>query len=342
MKYKLKLINTPNVDQKKHKNCEKLNNITNNSTNSITNSSNNNKIKYNINLKKMQNKQKNFKNNILQYIKRLKSGKKIGENIKNSDSNIKNEKLEYIKSNKNLTISPNVKNKSHIPYRTLNCSNFHINKNKLKNLISQEKKLRIKNNSNSYSNNTSRTKTNSNYTPKNNFFHNSRVSGKNNNFVFDKNIKSNKLLIEIPKNNINKLSALFSNNNKILTISNRNHNYILNNPNLFLAETEILKSERNIMKKRSQKKDAIKNFINQIIPRSPSNSKSKRVFGRNSNRLIFNNNKPNLKSMTTQNANNKLYFSNKNINTNIYKSPKKIMINEYNFKTNARNIKYKK
>ena len=336
LKYKLKLINTPNIDQKKHKNLEKLNNITNNSTNSITSSSNNNNnnINNNINLKKIQNKPKDFKNNILQSIKSLKSAKKILENIKNPDSNIKHEKLEYIKSKKNLTISPNVKNKSHIPNRTLYCSKFHINKNKLNNLISQEKKLRIKNNSNSYSNNTSRTKANINYANINNIYH-----------IIDKKIKSNKILKEIPKKDINKIESLFSNNNKVLTISNRNsnrnHNYILNNPNLFFAETEVLKTERNIMKKRSQKKDIIKNFVNQIITTSPSNPKSKGVFGRNNNRKIFTKDKPNLK-LITENINHKLYVSNKNINTNIYESSKKLLINEYNFKKNSKNKKCNK
>ena len=254
------------------------------------------------------------------------------ENIKNPDSNIKHEKHEYIKSKKNLTISQNEKSKSHIPNKTLYCSKFHINKNKLNNLMSQEKNFRIKNNSNSISNNTSTTKTKISYANNNNFHH-----------IFDKKIKSNKILNEIPKNDINKLDALFSNNNKVLTISNknsnRNHNYILNNPNLFFAETEILKTERNIMKKRCQKKDIITNFINQvIITNSHSNSKSKGAFGRNSNRKLYLNNKPNLKPIT-QNTNKKLYFSNKNINTNLYESTKKILINEYNFKTNSKNNK---
>jgi len=333
-KYKLKLINTHDIEKEKHKNYEKLNSITNNSTNSITSSSNNNNNNYNINLKEIQNKQKDFKNNILQSIKRIKSGIKITENIKNSDSNIKHEKFEYINSKKNLTISPNGKSKSHIPNRTLYCSNFHINKNKLNNLMSQEKKIIMKNNSNSYSNSTNRTKANNNYTLSNNFYH-----------ILDKKIKSNKLLNEIPKIDKNKLDNLFNNNNKVLTISNRNsnrnNNYILNNPNLFFAETEILKTERNIMKKRGQKKDIIKNFVNQVITTSPSNSKSKGVFGRNSNRKIFINSKPNLKSLT-KNANDKIYISNKNINTNIYESPKKVLINEYKFKTNSKNNKYKK
>ena len=331
LKYKLKLIDTPNIDQKKHKNLEKLNSITNNSSNSITSSSNNNNINYNININKIQSKPKDFNNNILQSINRLKSGKKLLENIKNPDSNIKHEKHEYIKSKKNLTISQNEKSKSHIPNRTLYGSKFHINKNKINNLISQEKKLIIKNNSNLHSNNTSITKTNSNYTNNNNIYH-----------IIDKKIKSDKILKEIPKKEINKLESLFSNNNKVLTISNRNskrnHNYILNNPNLYFTEKEILKTERNIMKKRSQKKDIFKNFTNQIITTSPSNSKSKEVFWRNKNRKIFINNKPNL-NLITENANNKIYVSNKNINANLYESSKKLYINEYNFKTNSKNKK---
>ena len=48
-------------------------------------------------------------------------------------------------------------------------------------------------------------------------------------------------------------------NNKIFATTNRsinrNHNYILNNPNIFFGNTELLQSERNILKKEFKKKN---------------------------------------------------------------------------------------
>ena len=67
------------------------------------------------------------------------------------------------------------------------------------------------------------------------------------------------------------------------------YNYILNNPNLFFAETDILKNERNIMKKRNQKKDLIKTLMSPMVTFSPSNHtrKSKVIFGRNSHTKLL-------------------------------------------------------
>jgi len=344
MKYKLKTVNNTNNDnQAKNKNYEKLNSISINSTNN-TNSSNNNIINSNINLNRMKNNQNiNFKN-------KLKSNKKIRNSLTITNSNLKNkEKINFINSNKNLTIPTHKHSKSHIPNKTLYGLNFHSNNNNIfNNLMNQEKKLRINNNSKSLSNNTSRLNTvantstrqyNNNYILNSNFPHNSKSIVKQNNYMtnnkFNSVIKSDKLLTKIPKINIDKLNIINNDNisNKRLTItnrdSNRNHNYILNNPNLFFTETEVLKTDRNLIKKRNQKKDIIKSMMNQAINSSPSYSKSKAIFDRNSNRNLVIINETNLKTIS-QSRNNKQYFSNKTIN----KTPKKLLINDYNFKNN--------
>ena len=349
MKYKLKSINTTNNDnQSKNKNYEKLNSISINSTNN-TNSSNNNIINSNINLNRMKNNQNmNFKN-------KLKSNKKIRNSLTITNSNMKNkEKINFINSNKNLTIPTHKHSKSHIPNKTLYGLNFHSNNNNIFNdLMNQEKKLRINNNSKSLSNNTSRINTiantnnkqkNNNYILNSDFPHNSKSIIKQNNYItnskFNSVIKSDKLLTKIPKINIDKLNIINNenNSNKILTITNRdsnmNHNYILNNPKLFFTETEVLKTDRNLIKKRSQKKDIIKSMMNQAINSSPSFTKSKAIFDRNSNRNLVIINEAHLRTIS-QSRNNKQYFSNKNIN----KTPKKILINEYNFKNNPELIK---
>ena len=340
MKYKLKSVNNTNNDnQSKNKNYEKLNSISINSTNN-TNSSNNN-----INLNRMKNNQNiNFKN-------KLKSNKRIRNSLTITNSNMKNkEKINFINSNKNLTIPTHKHSKSHIPNKTLYGLNFHSNNNNIfNNLMNQEKKLRINNNSKSLSNNSSRLNTiantntkqyNNNYLLNSNFPHNSKSIIKQNNYItnnkFNSVIKSDKLLTKIPKINIDKLNIINNenNSNKVLTItnrdSNRNHNYILNNPNLFFTETEVLKTDRNLIKKRNQKKDIIKSMMNQGINSSPTYTKSKGIFDRNSNRNLVIINEANLKTISQSRNNNKQYFSNKNIN----KTPKKILINEYNSKNN--------
>ena len=345
MKYKLKSVNTTtnNDNQSKNKNYEKLNSISINSTNN-TNSSNNNIINSNINLNRMKNNQNmNFKN-------KLKSNKKIRNSLTITNSNMKNkEKINFINSNKNLTIPTHKHSKSHIPNKTLYGLNFHSNNNNIFNdLMNQEKKLRINNNSKSLSNNASRINTiantntrqyNSNYILNSDFPHKSKSIIKHNNYItnnkFNSVIKSDKLLTKIPKINIDKLNIINNedNSNKVLTITNRdlnrNHNYILNNPNLFFTETEVLKTDRNIIKKRNQKKDIIKSMMSQATNSSPSYTKSKAIFDRNSNRNLIIINEEYLNTIS-QSRNNKQYFSNKNIN----KTPKKILINEYNFKNN--------
>ena len=332
LKYKLKLLNNPNNTHIKNKNSDKLINITNNSTN-ITSSSNNNNINSNLNLNKIKNNQNLGPKNNFELSKNLLNIQKMRNSLVITNHN-KTNTIDKNNYNDNLKIFNHKKNNSTIPNRTLYGYNFSSNNNNLlSNLINQEKKKNYKNNSNSQSNNTSRANTNNNnYIYNNNFPHNSKIP---NNIKFNSSNKSNKALNKIPKIDIHKLEMINRNNDRLLTLTNRNtnrnhHNHILNNPNLFFIETEVLKSERNIMKKRTKKKDSIKNHISPITF-SPSNYKSKVIFGRNSNTKLIIINEQNLKSIG-QNKNNRQYFSNKNINN---KSSKKLIINEYNFKTNS-------
>ena len=352
LKYKLKLVNNSNNNQIKNKNYDKLNNITNNSTN-ITSSSNNNNINVNINLNKIKNnKNLNFKNSFLLSKNDLKTNQKIRNSLTiTNPNNLKNLNQNDNYNNK-LTIQNHKKSNSTIPSRTLYGLTFHQNHNIINNMINQEKKAFMKNSSNSHSNNTSRINNtniyNNNYIYNNNFPHNSKIVDKKNNVInnnnninntnkFNSSHKSNKALTKIPKIDIHKLDIINSNNNRLLTLTNRNistnrnHNYILNNPNLFFAETDILKTERNIMKKRNQKKDLIKTLMSPMVTFSPSNHtrKSKVIFGRNSHTKLVVINDHNQKAMS-QTKKNKQYLSNKNIN----KSSKKLIINEYNFKLN--------
>ena len=340
LKYKLKLLNNSNNKQIKNKNSDKLNNITNNSTN-ITSSSNN--INSTINLIKIKNNQNlNLNDNFQIY----NNGKNLNQKLRNSLS-IKNPTTkiqERINFNNNMTIPNHKKNKSTLPNRTLYGLNFHSNNNNFINtLINQEKNINLRNISGSHSNNGSKINinvNNNNYIYNNNFPFNSKTIDKNNNFL-NNNIntkynlynKSNKILNKIPKLDIHKLDLINRKNDKILTLTNRNsnrnyHNHILNNPNLFFVETEVLKTERNLMKKRTKKKDILKTTINTGVNFSPSNFKSKVIFQRNSNNKLLIINEQNLKSIS-QRKKNIQYFSNKSIN----KSSKKLIINDYNFKS---------
>ena len=358
LKYKLKLINNSNNNQIKSKNYDKMNSVTNNSTN-ITSSSNN--INVNINLNKIKNNNNlSFKDSFLL----SKNGLKLNHTIRNSltvinPNNPKNNNNEKEIYKNSLTIQTHKKSNSTIPSRTLYGLNFHQNRNIINNIINQEKKPSLKSNSNSHSNNTSRITNiniyNNNYIYNNNFPHNGKCLDKknnllnsnnnsNNNTKFNSSNKSNKAFAKIPKIDLHRLDIINNNgnnnNNKLLTLtnrnlnSNRNHNYILNNPNLFFAETEVLKTERNIMKKKNQKKDLIKSIISPMITFSPTNHvrKSKVIFGRNSHTklvVINDQNTNNIKSVSQKK--NKQYFSNKNIN----KSTKKLITNDYNYKVNT-------
>ena len=348
LKYKLKLVNIPNNNQVKNKHYEKLNSITNNSTN-ITSSSYIN----NINPIKIQSNPK------LKFKEDMMHSQKGKINFKNKNSltltisDLKNkDKNFYISSynNKNITPTTYKKNKSTIPNKTLYGSNFLINNNILNNLIKREKRAISKYNSNSHSINTSRLNTNShnNYILNNNFPFNTKIYLLNNNNKITSSVKSNKLLAKVPKMDMKKLEINNkNNNNKILATTNRsinrNHNYILNNPNIFFGNTELLQSERNIMKKRNQKRELIKNVIAPKINFSPSNSKSKTIFGeKKNNRQIVLANELNLKSMNQYNNNNQ-NLSLKKLN----KAQKKLLINENEYNTVSKgnfsdrfNIKY--
>jgi hypothetical protein len=329
LKYKLKLISSPNNNEAKNKHYEKVNSITNNSTN-ITSSSYIN----NINPIKIQSNQKlKFKDDIIYSQKG-----KINFNNKNSltltISDIKNKDKNFSISgynNKNIASTTHKKNKSTIPTKTLYGSNFLINNNYLNNLIKCEKRAISKHNSNSHSINTSRLNTNSHnkFILNNNFPFNSKINPLNINNKTTSSVKSNKLLGKVPKMDMKKLQIINKKgNNKIFATTNRsinrNHNYILNNPNLFFGNTELLQSERNIMKKRNQKKELIKNAMTPMINFSPSNSKTKTVFGeKKNNRQIILDNKLNLKSINQYNKN----YQNLSIKKS-NKTTKKISINE--------------
>ena len=337
LKYKLKLISSPNNNETKNKHYEKVNSITNNSTN-ITSSSYIN----NINPIKIQSNQKlKFKDDIIYSQKG-----KINFNNKNSltltISDIKNKDKNFSISdynNKNIASTTHKKNKSTIPTKTLYGSNFLINNNYLNNLIKCEKRAISKHNSNSHSINTSRLNTNSHnkFILNNNFPFNSKINPLNINNKTTSSVKSNKLLGKVPKMDMKKLQIINKKgNNKIFATTNRsinrNHNYILNNPNIFFGNTELLQSERIIMKKRNQKKELIKNAITPKINFSPSNSKSKTIFGeKNNNRQIFLAKELNLKLMNQYNKNNQ-NLSLKKLN----KTQKKLQINENEYNPNSK------
>jgi hypothetical protein len=337
LKYKLKLISSPNNNETKNKHYEKVNSITNNSTNITSSSYINNinpiKIQSNQNLK--------FKDNIIYSQKG-----KINFNNKNSltltISDIKNKDKNFSISsynNKNIASTTHKKNKSTIPTKTLYGSNFLINNNYLNNLIKCEKRAISKHNSNSHSINTSRLNTNSHnkFILNNNFPFNSKINPLNINNKTTSSVKSNKLLGKVPKMDMKKLQIINKKgNNKIFATTNRsinrNHNYILNNPNIFFGNTELLQSERIIMKKRNQKKELIKNAITPKINFSPSNSKSKTIFGeKNNNRQIFLAKELNLKLMNQYNKNNQ-NLSLKKLN----KTQKKLQINENEYNANSK------
>ena len=337
LKYKLKLISSPNNNETKNKHYEKVNSITNNSTNITSSSYINNinpiKIQSNQNLK--------FKDNIIYSQKG-----KINFNNKNSltltISDIKNKDKNFSISgynNKNIASTTHKKNKSTIPTKTLYGSNFLINNNYLNNLIKCEKRAISKHNSNSHSINTSRLNTNSHnkFILNNNFPFNSKINPLNINNKTTSSVKSNKLLGKVPKMDMKKLQIINKKgNNKIFATTNRsinrNHNYILNNPNIFFGNTELLQSERIIMKKRNQKKELIKNAITPKINFSPLNSKSKTIFGeKNNNRQIFLAKELNLKLMNQYNKNNQ-NLSLKKLN----KTQKKLQINENEYNANSK------
>ena len=331
LKYKVKLINSPKINQTKKNNNEKYNNITSSSTN-ITNISNNN-INSKINLNKINNNQnKLIKEFILKSSKYeiLKNNLTITHSVKKSK-----EKIQSL-SNNNTTIQTHKKSKSNMPNRSLFGLNLKSTNNIINLLVNQDKNSR-RFNSNLNSCNTSKINTYNNYIKNHKFPMNTKVISKNINFIntinYNSTIKTSNIIDRIPKIDIIKIDMINNkNNNKVLTLTNRNtkrnNNYILNNPNLFFGITEILKSERNIISKRSQKKSMKKKILNnQFISFSP-NHKGKDFFGRKINKKLILISEPNAKTMTEKR--NKKYISNKIID----KNERRLLINEYNFKEN--------
>ena len=353
-KYKLKLGNKLNSNiPKNNKNNDKQYNVTNNSTN-ITSTSNinnlNNNINNNTNLKKY-NKNINIslKDNSLQNHSNLKVGKKQ----RNMSLNKTSPNKKYIEDINNY------KSRNHyagINSKTLYGLNFHSNNKIIQNLINKEKKINLKSKSNnSHFQNTDKLKPNlfnNNYIYNNNFPQNLRINEKNINFYNKRNNKLNIMVksyndkggtSQIPKIDMNKVK-MANNSNNIQDIkynsntnrnNSRNNNYILNNPNLFFTETEVLKSERNAMKKRNLKKGNVKNKAGPILTFSPLKLSSKILVGKNNNNKYLLSNEKIVKSVNQKNIKVNQYFSNnKNSNTKqtSYKNKKHLIINDYNFK----------
>ena len=357
-KYKLKLVNKLNSNnniQVKNKNTDKLYNITNNNSTNITSSSNPNtfNINNNTNLNKYKSNNLLLKENSLQNNINFKTNKK--QKNYNLNKTSPNKKLS---DDKKENLSRNIQtNINSITCKTLYGMNFHTSNKIINNLINKEKKvnLKSKSNSNHYHNqNSQKFKThifNNNYIYNSNFPQNHQNLDRNN-FYSNKNNKLNLVvksyndtgMTNIPKIDMNrvkqmnkssKINNLNSNTNRNI---NRNNNYILNNPNLFFTETDVLKSERNLMRKKNLKKNNIKTKFGPVMAFSPLKLTSKILVGKNNNNsnLILVNEKI-FKSMNHRNAKINHYFSNNtsnnmNANQNLYKTKKNLVINEYNYK----------
>jgi hypothetical protein len=354
-KYKLKLGNKFNINiPSKNKNNDKLYNITNNSTN-ITSTSNinniNNNINNNTNLKQYKkNTNLILKDNSLQTHSNLKIGKKP-KNMSLNKTNPNKKYTEDINSNKSRN------HHSSINSKTLYGLNFHTNNKIIQNLINKEKKINLKsksNNSHNHNQYLDKIKPNifsNNYIYNNNFPQNLKINERNINFYTERNNKLNLIVksyndkagtSQIPKIDMNKIKMVNNNfqenkyNSNSNRNNNRNNNYILNNPNLFFTETDVLKSERNTMKKRNLKKGNIKNKIGPILTFSPLKLSSKIIVGRNNNKNMAINEKI-FKSMNHRNTKPNHYLTNNSNQNNIqrqtsYKNKKNLVINEYNYK----------
>ena len=354
-KYKLKLGNKVSISiQSKNKNNDKQYNITNNSTN-ITSTSNinniNNNINSNTNLKQYKkNTNLILKDNSLQTHSNLKIGKKQ-KNISLNKTNPNKKYNEDINNNKSRN------HHSSINSKTLYGLNFHTNNKIIQNLINKEKKINLKsrsNNSHNHNQYLDKIKPNmfnNNYIFNNNFPQNLKINDRNINFYNEPNNKLNLIVksyndkggtAQIPKIDMNKVKMVNNNfqdskyNSNTNRNNNRNNNYILNNPNLFFTETDVLKSERNTMKKRNLKKGNIKNKIGPILTFSPLKLSSKIIVGRNNNKNMAINEKI-FKSMNHRNTKPNHYLTNNSNQNNIqrqtsYKNKKNLVINEYNYK----------
>ena len=362
-KFKLKLVNnfTNNI-QIKNKNTDKLYNITNNNSTNITSSSNPNtfNINNNTNLNKYKNNNLLLKENALQNNLNLKLNKKQKNNNLNKTS--PNRKFSEDKDeNKSRNIQLNMNSINSINSnnsKTLYGFNFHTSNKIINNLINKEKKINLKSKSNSnhyHSQNSEKLKQNmfnNNYIYNSNFPQNLQNIDRNINFYQNRNNKLNLVvksytdtgMTHIPKIDMNKVKQvnksnkinIINSNNTNRNLNRNNNNYILNNPNLFFTENDVLKSERNFLKKKSLKKNNAKAKYGPILTFSPLKLTSKIIVGKNNNNNLIVVNEKIFKSMNHQNAKINQYLSN-NTSNNMhinqkYKTKKNLVINEYNYK----------
>ena len=348
-KYKLKLGNKINISiHAKNKNNDKQYNITNNSTN-VTSISNNN-INSNTNLKKYKNNNLSLKDNSLQNQTNMKINKKAKTSLNKTSPNKKqvNDSNNIISRNHNNNINS----------KTLYGLNFHSTNKIINNLINKEKKVNLKSkSSNSHNLINDKLKNNiynNNYIYNNNFPQNLKINERNINFY---NKRNNKLSLivksynetvsatQIPKIDMNKVKLLNNhiqdnnrfNSNSNRNNNNRNNNHILNNPNLFFTETDVLKSERNTMRKKNLKKENIKTKFGPILTFSPLKLNSKILLGKNNNSKYVVNNEKTFKSVNHRNMKVNQFLSNNSnnnnhLNQNSQKNKKNLIINEYNYK----------
>ena len=351
-KYKLKLgnkLNSNNV-QMKNKPKEKQYNITNNSTNITSISNINNNISNNTKLKNYQkNNNLTLKDTSLQTHSNLKINKKQ-KNLSLNKTSPNKKYIEDINNYKSRNYHVNINSK------TLYGDNFHSNNKIIQSLINKEKKINLKSKSNnSHHQYADKIKSNifsNNYIYNRNFPQNLKINERNINFYGNRNSKLNLIVKsyndkgntpQIPKIDLNKVKMINTNDNKYNSNTNRNNNrnnnYILNNPNLFFIETDVLKSERNNIKQKNLKKGIVKTKIGPILTFSPLKLNSKIIVAKDKKSKFYLSNEKIVKSVNHRNTKFNQYLSgNSNyINTNYpnqnkNKSRKSLVINEYNYK----------
>ena len=350
-KYKLKLgnkLNSNNV-QMKNKPKEKQYNITNNSTNITSISNINNNISNNTKLKNYQkNNNLSLKDTSLQTHTNLKINKKQ-KNLSLNKTSPNKKYIEDINNYKSRNYHVNINSK------TLYGDNFHSNNKIIQSLINKEKKINLKSKSNNsnhqYADKIKSNIFSNNYIYNRNFPQNLKINERNINFYGNRNSKLNLIVKsyndkgntpQIPKIDLNKVKMINTNDNKYNSNTNRNNNrnnnYILNNPNLFFIETDVLKSERN-NKQKNLKKGNIKTKIGPILTFSPLKLNSKIIVGKDNKSKFLISNEKIVKSVNHRNTKiNQYLSSNTNyINTNYTnhnknQSKKNLIINEYNYK----------
>ena len=350
-KYKLKLgnkLNSNNV-QMKNKPKEKQYNITNNSTNITSISNINNNISNNTKLKNYQkNNNLSLKDTSLQTHTNLKINKKQ-KNLSLNKTSPNKKYIEDINNYKSRNYHVNINSK------TLYGDNFHSNNKIIQSLINKEKKINLKSKSNnSHHQYADKIKSNifsNNYIYNRNFPQNLKINERNINFYGNRNSKLNLIVKsyndkgntpQIPKIDLNKVKMINTNDNKYNSNTNRNNNrnnnYILNNPNLFFIETDVLKSERN-NKQKNLKKGNIKTKIGPILTFSPLKLNSKIIVGKDNKSKFLISNEKIVKSVNHRNtkinqylSSNTNYINNNYTNNNKNKSKKNLIINEYNYK----------